>query len=320
MQTPRLRVVFGSPQDILAQEDHVACGGLFLPTPQPPPHPDSVLSLEIGTPWETKAQIQVRIAQVVPKGGVAMLFENPEHARQQLQEVFFKARWNRHSSPPAVATVISWLGDDGQPLPDLPATDQVAASAPLPKSIFQLPTRAAQTGIGAKKARAGKTQDQQDPPPRPVAGEDLPKEEGTDAADAAEAARTLLDRIRKMGFNEKVQLAQKGDSASRLLLIKDVNKQLQPLVLMNPQITIDEIRYLAGYRQANPEALTIIAKNKEWVRHQAVVMALVRNPKTPLITATHLLDRLPLGEIRRLGKAMDVPVAVQKAARKKANA
>jgi hypothetical protein len=290
MQTPHLRVVFGSPQDILAQEDHVACGGLFLPTPDPPPQTDSVVSLEIGTPWETKAHIQVRIAQVVPQGGVAMLFENPEHARDQLQEVFFKARWNRHTSAPPVATVITWLGEE-RPVPELPPTDQVAIPSPLQKSPPQAPTPIAQAGIAAAAA----------------------------PADALEPEGTLLERIRKMSFNEKVQLAQKGDSAARMLLLKDVNKQLQPLVLLNPQITLEEIKYLAAYRQANPDALNTIARNKEWIRHQAVVMALVRNPKTPPNIATHLLDRLPLGEIRRLSKAMDAPVAVQKAARKKAN-
>jgi hypothetical protein len=51
-----------------------------------------------------------------------------------------------------------------------------------------------------------------------------------------------------------------------------------------------------------------------------VVLALVRNPKTPMGSAVRLLDRLPEQELRRLAKSPDVPRGVQLAARKRINA
>lgn len=139
-----------------------------------------------------------------------------------------------------------------------------------------------------------------------------------DGAAPAEATDALLyDQIRAMGSPEKMQLALHGDRAARLLLIKDVNKTVQTFLLQNPRITIDEIRYLAGYRQANPEVLVQIAAHREWGQNQGVLGALIRNPKTPTTTAAKLVDRVTPAEQRRLAKSNEVSRAVQAAARKK---
>jgi hypothetical protein len=129
--------------------------------------------------------------------------------------------------------------------------------------------------------------------------------------------KLLYDQIREMSSNEKMQLALKGDRNARLLLLKDVNKSVQTFLLQNPRITIDEIRYIAGYRQANPDALVTIAAHREWGQNQGVLAALVRNPKTPSPTAVKLLDKIAPAELRRLAKSAEVPRAVQIAARKK---
>jgi len=108
------------------------------------------------------------------------------------------------------------------------------------------------------------------------------------------------------------------DRAARLLLLKDTNKTIQVFVLQNKRITLDEVRYIAGYRQAHPDVLVTIAGNRDWTASPAVVSALVRNPKTPSPTAVKLLDKLPIADVRRLAKSNDVPRPVQMAARKKA--
>jgi len=129
--------------------------------------------------------------------------------------------------------------------------------------------------------------------------------------------KLLYDQIREMSSNEKMQLALHGDRNARLLLLKDVNKNVQTFLLQNPRITIDEIRYIAGYRQANPDVLVAIGAHREWGQSQGVLAALVRNPKTPSPTAVKLLDKIAPAELRRLAKSGEVPRAVQAAARKK---
>jgi hypothetical protein len=146
----------------------------------------------------------------------------------------------------------------------------------------------------------------------------------TDAAAAPEAQSLppaedalLYDQIKAMGSQEKIRLALHGDRAARLILLKDVNKTIQTFLLQNPRITIDEVRYLAGYRQASPDALQAIAAHREWGQNANVVAALVRNPKTPATIAVKLLDKLAVTELRRLAKGNEVPRAVQVAARKR---
>jgi hypothetical protein len=151
---------------------------------------------------------------------------------------------------------------------------------------------------------------------RPEAGEDVPPAPGENGP-ATPDEGLLYDQIRAMGSQEKMQLALHGDRTARLLLVKDINKTIHTFLLQNPRITIDEVRYIAGYRQANPDALLTIAAHREWGQNQNVLAALVRNPKTPTTTAVKLVDRLAPAEQRRLAKSTEVPRAVQTAARKK---
>lgn len=156
--------------------------------------------------------------------------------------------------------------------------------------------------------------------PSPEASEDLfdaLPEETPDAEPTQADEKLLYDQIKAMSSPEKMQLALHGDRTARFLLLKDVSKGVQTFLLQNPRITIDEIRYIAGYRQANPDVLVTIAGHRDWGQNQGVLAALVRNPKTPTMTAVKLLDKVAPTELRRLAKSAEVPRAVQAAARKR---
>lgn len=156
-------------------------------------------------------------------------------------------------------------------------------------------------------------------------GADLPPSAGgaplDDTREAPEPelddAQKLAQQIAAMSTAQKMQMAMHGDRTARLLLLKDVNKNIQTFIIQNPRITLEEVRYIAGFRQANPDVLNTIAANRDWTNNPNIVSSLVRNPKTPGATAVKLLDKLPIGEIRRLAKSNDVPRAVNQAARKK---
>jgi hypothetical protein len=127
----------------------------------------------------------------------------------------------------------------------------------------------------------------------------------------------LEAEIAAMSAPQKIQFAMKADRAGRVLLLKEPNKTIQTFLLQNPRITIEEVKHIAGFRQAGPEALNAISVNREWTGNPGVVSALVRNPKTPGPTAVKLMEKLSMDEIRRLAKSNDVPPAVTAAARKK---
>jgi hypothetical protein len=167
------------------------------------------------------------------------------------------------------------------------------------------------------------------PPPAPAAVPPAPEAPPADEAAEEPAAlpeppgdappALLADQIRAMTTQQRMHLAAHGERAARLLLLKDPNKTIQAFVLQNPHVTLEEVRYLAGSRQASPDALQLIAAHREWSQNAGVINALVRNPKTPLGPAVRLLDRLGEQELRRLAKSGDVPRGVQLAARKKIN-
>jgi hypothetical protein len=146
--------------------------------------------------------------------------------------------------------------------------------------------------------------------PSPEEIEEAPEPELDEAA-------KIQQQIAGMTSAQKMQLAMHGDRTARLLLLKDVNKTFQTFILQNARITLDEVRYIAGFRQASPDVLNTIAAHRDWGNNPNIASALVRNPKTPGATAAKLVEKLPIAEARRLAKANDVPRAVTVAARKR---
>ena len=132
-----------------------------------------------------------------------------------------------------------------------------------------------------------------------------------------EKSQTLYDRIKGMSVSDKRQLGRHGGRAERLILMKDVIKDIHTLVIQNPRITLDEVRYMAAFPQTNAEVLVMISKSREWTQNPGILTALVRNPKTPATISVRILDRLPEAELRRLAKSNSAPRAVSEAARRK---
>lgn len=145
----------------------------------------------------------------------------------------------------------------------------------------------------------------------------LPVEIETEDVGDDDPRGTLYERVKAMSAREKLNLARKGSRAERLLLIKDPNKTVHTFLVQNPRITLDEVRAIAGNRQANPEALKMIADNRIWMQSSGIVTALVRNPKTPSSISTRLLDRLPKAEVARIARNASAPRLVVEAARRK---
>jgi hypothetical protein len=114
-------------------------------------------------------------------------------------------------------------------------------------------------------------------------------------------------------LQEKMALAISADRETRMQLLRDVNKQLHPMVLKNPRITLEEVQWAARLVTLNPEALKMIAEHMEWGQNAGVIAALVRNPRTPLGSAVKLVPRLPTAELRALAKSQGKPQIVQAA-------
>ncbi|HEY2516462.1 MAG TPA: hypothetical protein VGI39_36580 [Polyangiaceae bacterium] len=263
--------------DLAVQQGHLARGALFLPEPEPLPEPFAEIMLRVETPTGASVELPARVLQILPGHGIAVAFDNVATAKALLAPLF--------AEPPSeedAATFLFW--------------GRVERKTTAPPAAFKAPPE---------------PEPPPPPPPEPEADPVLPQELELDDFTKLEA------EIAAMNTNQKMQLALRGDRTARMLLLKDLNKNIQTFIVQNPRITLEEVRSLAANRQANPDVLNTIAANKDWGNNPNVVIALVRNPKTPGGTAAKLLDKVPIAEVRRLAKANDVPPAVSAAAKRK---
>ena len=109
-------------------------------------------------------------------------------------------------------------------------------------------------------------------------------------------------RLAQLSPSQKMALALQCGREERHHLLRDNNKVLHAYVLRNPRIGIDEVQAAAKLNTLSPEALKVISEHPEWGQNPAICAALVRNPKTPMAIALHLLPRIPLNDVRAIAK------------------
>jgi hypothetical protein len=133
-----------------------------------------------------------------------------------------------------------------------------------------------------------------------VLPEPLPDEEP--AAPEAPAFRNAAERLATLTVAQKIAQATSGDRETRQALFRDNNKVLHAYVFRNPRLQLDEVLVAVKMSTLSPDALKAAAEHKEFGQNQQVIIAVVRNPKTPAMIALKLLPRLPQNEIRAIAK------------------
>jgi len=128
--------------------------------------------------------------------------------------------------------------------------------------------------------------------------------------------QTLAKKISTMTTGEKTKLALTGDKASRVILIREKNKQIHFFVLQNPRITEDEILQIAHSTDTTGEILSKIVSNREWIRRYRILHAVTCNPKTPIHLAAKLLDHLRERDLRLIAKSKNISTSVAAQARR----
>jgi hypothetical protein len=101
------------------------------------------------------------------------------------------------------------------------------------------------------------------------------------------------------------------------VLIRDQNKLVALAVLSSPRMTEIEVESIARMGSVNEDVLRTIAQNRAWTKNYSVVLALVKNSKTPLTYSLSLLNRLVDQDIKQLLTNRNIPDTLRLAARKK---
>jgi hypothetical protein len=128
---------------------------------------------------------------------------------------------------------------------------------------------------------------------------------------------SALQRISAMNVAQRLALAMKGSREERAILIRDPNKIVGAAVLSSPKLTETEVESIAKMATISEELLRIIAHTRAWMKNYQVVLALAKNPKTPVALSMNLLSRLTERDLRMLSSDRNVPDILRLTARKK---
>ena len=144
-----------------------------------------------------------------------------------------------------------------------------------------------------------------------------PEPEPLETGDSEEARASTLQKISAMTVAQRMSLAMKGSREERAILIRDANKIVGVAVLSSPKLSETEVESIAKMTSVSDELLRIIAHTRAWVKNYGVMLALTKNPKTPVAISMNLLARLNERDLKVLSTDRNVPEILRITARKK---
>jgi hypothetical protein len=142
---------------------------------------------------------------------------------------------------------------------------------------------------------------------------------GLDLEDSTEEekALTFQQRLANMTVPEKVKCASKGTREMRSVLIRDPNRMVAAAVLSCPKVNEAEVEAFAKMGNVSEEILRTIAMSRAWTKSYGVLLALVKNSKTPVALSINMMQRLNDSDVKKLSTDRNVPEALRSFARRK---
>jgi hypothetical protein len=132
-----------------------------------------------------------------------------------------------------------------------------------------------------------------------------------------EKALTFQQRLANMTVPEKVKCASKGTREMRAILIRDPNRMVAAAVLSCPKVNEAEVEAFAKMGNVSEEILRSIAMSRAWTKSYGVLLALVKNSKTPVALSINMMQRLNDSDVKKLSTDRNVPEALRVFARRK---
>jgi len=126
-----------------------------------------------------------------------------------------------------------------------------------------------------------------------------------------------VQALAAMNFPQRLKAALKGTREMRAVLIRDPNKLIASSVLSSPKVSVPEVESFARMQNVSEDVLRIIGANRAWLKSYGVILALTKNPKTPLSMSMNLMARLSSKDLQKLAVDRNVPEALRISARKK---
>jgi hypothetical protein len=146
---------------------------------------------------------------------------------------------------------------------------------------------------------------------------DEPLIDASPEEDEDEERTSGIQDLAAMTFPQRLKAAMKGTREQRAILIRDPNKMICSSVLSSPKVSAPEVESFARMQNVSEDVLRIIGSNRAWLKSYGVVVALTKNPKTPLTLSMNMMARLQDRDLQKLSVDRNVSEALRIAARKK---
>jgi hypothetical protein len=128
---------------------------------------------------------------------------------------------------------------------------------------------------------------------------------------------SFQERLANMTVPEKVKCATKGTREMRSILIRDPNRMVAAAVLSCPKVNDAEVESFAKMGNVSEDILRTIAMSRAWTKNYGVLLALVKNSKTPVALSMNMMQRLNDSDVKKLSTDRNVPEVLRGHARKR---
>ena len=123
------------------------------------------------------------------------------------------------------------------------------------------------------------------------------------------------NQIRALPIAVRVKLAFGASRTLRNILLKDPSPHVSVTALNRSAISEREIEQLCRKRSTSDDVLGEIARHREWVGKYRIMMALIKNPRTPIAVSIQNLPRASVRDLRVLMVDRNLPDAIRARAR-----
>jgi len=125
------------------------------------------------------------------------------------------------------------------------------------------------------------------------------------------AEEALKTRLLEMTEGEVIALARRASPGVVAELARSRSSRVLRALLGNPRLRERDVLRIVSGEEAPAETLRQVVHHPEWGVRRAVRVALLRNPRTPVAEALHLVAGLAAPDLERVVRDEDVPRIVQ---------
>ena len=301
-----LHLCYPTPGDLaahLGQADEHQALMLSLPAGGETPQQFERIMLALHIGAQGSGEVEVEVLQMLGEAWLVLKVMDPGTAAAL-------GRWAQPSAEPAPPTV-SWEAPEGYGEDEsVLMADPSEAVDPLDEVVEDDgPEEGSSDGDG----ESGRQREVDSEGRTVVRGHQLPR--------GLSPRSWPIEKIRvewdNLSAPQKIQVARLGKKPVRRMIARLNEKKLTHFLLLNPQITVDEVASLANNPSLDPELVRRIANASEWTRHPSIARALICHPRLSMPLITRLVERLGSNELRRLARSGRLRAAVKRIVVKK---